>query len=232
MLNARTHHKRIQAGFNFIAPIYDFFADLVFMGALWRTQKFFIPSLNKAKRALVFGGGTGRILAELIQHDTAREYVFVDLSSKMIAKAQRRVERQNTAQETISAVTYICGSERDIPQKKFDLIVTPFILDCFDAERLPQTMALLAARFVPNGQWLFADFHTSTGVMGFFSRIVTRALYLAFHVICRLGVHALPDFNTAFQKENFHSVAEEYFAGKMLVARIYKRMLAKSAGNA
>jgi len=232
MPKAILQQERLKAGFNFIAPVYDFFAHLVFMGALWRTQKFFVPSLKKARRALVFGGGTGRILTELIRYQAAREYVFVDLSPKMIAKAQRRVQRQKIAQKKIPTVAYICGTEGDIPRKKFDLIVTPFILDCFDAERLPQTLALLATRLAPNGQWLFADFHISAGILGFFSRMVTRALYFVFHVICRLGVRSLPDFTAAFKTQNFRTMAEKYFAGKMLVARIYKMNLDRSGGNA
>src|ERR1700749_2291391 len=76
--------QRIRSGFNFFAPFYDFFSFLFFGNSLLHSQTYFLPELKKCKTALVFGGGTGKLLMELIRRDVAERYCYVDISDKMI----------------------------------------------------------------------------------------------------------------------------------------------------
>ena len=70
------------------------FAVVFFGNAIWRSQKYFIPTLSGFKNVLILGGGTGKILVELMKHKTGQHYFYVDLSDKMILKTKKRIQKQ------------------------------------------------------------------------------------------------------------------------------------------
>lgn len=212
-------------GFNLIAPIYDFCAQLAFFGGLYRAQSHFISSLTPSKKTLIFGGGTGRILIELIENSASREYTYVDISEKMLSRAKKRLWELSKTRKQMPKVDFICGTQNEIPKEKFNVIVTPFILDCFNEVDLAHTMRQLSDRLAPNGAWLFTDFHIADGSIGYITRFVTQTLYLFFNLICALRVDRLPDFSSAFAAVGLVPQKEKYFLRKMLVTRIYRKSL-------
>jgi ubiquinone/menaquinone biosynthesis C-methylase UbiE len=211
--------KRIKSGFNFLAPWYDFFAGLLLGGALMRAQRHWLSQLGRCKNVLIVGGGTGALLSEMLARGIGGRYVYVDISERMIAAARKRIASQNFS----IPVEFICGSPEAIAGRKFDLIVTPFVLDCFGEHELTRVMQTLKSALLKRSQWLFADFHIPTGVMGFISGGIVRGLYLVFNLICGLGIGKLPDFARHFAEIGFTKKAEKYFLRGMLVSRIYTR---------
>jgi tRNA (cmo5U34)-methyltransferase len=210
--------ERIRKGFDRLSPFYDALVRIFFGRSLTRTQLHFLPELKTPGSALIFGGGTGKILAEMIRQDIAKTYCYVDISEKMIAKAKKRTAGKN------NGVEFICGSYDAIPQKKFDLIVTPFVLDCFTDEELALVMKTLQERLAPGGKWLFADFNVPEKGARTFSRFLIRILYFFFNVICGLGVKKLPGFEQHFEVVNMKKVKEEFFLRGMLTAKVYSRL--------
>lgn len=215
--------RRIRSGFNFFASSYDFFSRLFFGNSILHSQTFLLPELKKCKSILVFGGGTGRLLVELIQRDMAGHYSYVDISDKMISISRKRLEQSIPEKKHLPQ--FICGSVNEIPvDQKFDLIITPYVLDCFGGEDLTEIMRQLDAHLTPNGTWLFTDFNIpGKGLNKSFSLLRIRAMYFAFNVICGLGIKRLPDFKNEFEKLNYTITAENYFLHGMIAARIYKK---------
>ncbi len=215
--------RRVRAGFNFLAPFYDFFSFLFFGNSILNSQTFLLQELKKCKNVLVLGGGSGKLLMELIKRDVAEQCCYVDISNKMIALAKKRLEKEFS--KKIKSVNFICGSVNDIDEKqKFDLIITPYILDCITQENLSPILQQLKSHLLPNGKWLFIDFNipkNSNAKPFSFARV--RIMYFGFNIICGLGIKQLPDFEKEFLKLNFLAEHENYFLREFQVARIYKK---------
>src|SRR5437588_48570 len=165
--------SKIRSGFNFLAPFYDLFSKLFFGNAILRSQTYFLSSLEKFENVLIFGGGTGKILIALLKNEIGKNYTYVDISDKMAARSKKRFEKFCAENSIDPKVDFICGSYSDIPsEKKFDLIITAYVLDCFTEKELPEAMNALHERSSLAGKWLFIDFNIpEKGAMNYFSRI-------------------------------------------------------------
>jgi len=212
---------RKKRGFDFLSFFYDFSSRLFFGNYLLKSQTYFLPQLKKCNSVLIFGGGTGKILAELLKQNIESEYTYVDISSTMINKTKKRVDGFSQTQNT----NFIEGSYLNIPaDKKFDLIITPYVLDCFSEEELIIVMNTLDSKLNKDGQWLFTDFNSpQNGLMKTAAGIITRTLYFFFNMICGLGVTRLPDFEKEFSRLNHSVLKEKYFLKNLLVSKIYAR---------
>jgi len=211
---------RVKRGFDLLSSSYDTLSKLFFGGMLMKAQTYFIPELQKHRSILIFGGGTGKILIELMKNKTGDDYCYVDISEKMIRLTKNRIEGMESADK----VKFICGSYQDIPNEKFDLVITPFVLDCFDEEQLAVVMKTLGDKISPTGKWLFTDFHIpAKGMTRVAAKATTRILYFFFNLFCKLGTRQLPDFEKAFATLNYCKQKEKNFMKEMLVTRIYSR---------
>lgn len=213
-------NERIKLGFNLLAPFYDFLSKLFFGNYLFKSQIYFLPDLRKCNHILIFGGGTGKILAELLKLNVGAEYTYVDISSKMLNKAKQLINHQYFHQ-----VNFICGSYTDIPSdKKFDIIITPYVLDCFSDKGLSKAMEALHEISKKESFWLFTDFHLPpNGSMKILFKIIIRSLYSFLNLFCKLNVTHLPDFDGKFSRLNYVVEKEKYFLKKLVVTRIYMR---------
>ena len=187
---------RKKRGFDFLSFFYDFSSRLFFGGYLFKSQVHFLPQLKKCDSVLIFGGGTGKILIELLKKDIGSHYTYVDISPTMISKTKKRIEKFST----VGNVNFIEGSYKNIPSdKKFDLIITPYVLDCFSEKELTTAMNTLDSRLNKGGEWLFTDFNVpQNSPMKTVAGMITRTLYFFFNMICGLGVTKLPDFEKEF----------------------------------
>lgn len=216
------NQQRIRSGFNFLAPIYDFASYLFFGNSILHSQTFFFSEFKKCKNILVFGGGTGKLLIELIKRDISEHYCYVDISDKMIEKTRARLKK--SFPEKLINVHFICGTSNDIgSNNNFDLIITPHILDCLSAEELPIVLRQLKSNLIPGEKWLFTDFNIPENRKSkLFSSIKIRMMYFGFNIICGLGIKKLPDFEKEFERLNYIVENEKYFLNSLLVSRIYK----------
>lgn len=210
---------RIQKGFNLIAPVYDFFATLFFANLLHRAQTFHTAQLKKAKKTLIVGGGTGKILAELIKSKVSDKYHYIDISPKMIALTKKRISSMKLSSLEI---VFECSPIEEAHTTTYDLIVTPFVLDSLDKDTLPLVFEKLRASLSPKGEWLFVDFHIPSGKMRFVSKAIIKILYFAFNLLCSLRVYSLPPFEKYFAKYGFTLLSEKFFLKSLLVSRVYR----------
>lgn len=216
--------QRVKLGFNVLCPAYDFISTLFFGKSLINSQTYFITELTKVKSVLILGGGTGKLLLELMKQDIAESYYYLDISESMIQKSKRKVLRKFP--EKARQVIFECGSYQNINSyDSFDLIITPYVLDCFPEKEIREVMFLLNTKLKSNGQWLFVDFNISknSAVATFISSITIKLLYYFFNIFCKLRVKNLPNFSSYFSELNLDTVYENYFLNGMLVGRVYQK---------
>ena len=212
--------SRTRSGFNFLSPFYDFLAATFSFNRIFKSQ-IALLSEEKYNSVLLFGGGTGKLLMELMKRNIAQQYCYIDISDKMIARAKRKVKKHFP--EKINSVEFIRGSYNDIPGKKFDAVFTPFILDCFSEEELSIVMKKLDEHLSENGKWYFSDFHIPAQKGKPVSKIIIRMLYFFFNIVCGLGIKKLPPFEEKFARLCYMTTKKKYFMKGMIQAKIYEK---------
>lgn len=142
--------------FNWVAPVYDTLAFLVFGHKLQRAQVIFLDQIPTGASVLLVGGGTGWLLEQILKHDHAKRIVYLEPSRKMVALASRRMI-QNALP---GSVDFRVGDETALlPDESFDVIITPFVLDLFTETTLKtRFIPILLNALRPNGVWLVTDF--------------------------------------------------------------------------
>src|SRR5687767_498288 len=76
--------------FNFIAPVYDALAQLVYGKAQRRAQAHFLSMIPAGSSVLILGGGSGWILPELLRQSRPARVLFLEPSAQMMQRAKRR----------------------------------------------------------------------------------------------------------------------------------------------
>lgn len=207
---------RLIKGFDFLAPFYDVLVKLFFGYSILKTQTHFLSEIKNAKTILIFGGGTGRLLFECLKINTKANYCYVDISPKMIKQTKQKTGYNN--------VQFIIGSYNEIPNQYFDIIITPFVLDCFSQSELAdQVISMIKTRLASNGKWLFSDFNYAkkSTLANIFSRITIRFLYFIFNIICGLVIIKLPDFKQAFKQNSLVRTKHQEFRNELLASSVY-----------
>ena len=146
--------------FDWIAPLYDALAFVVFGRKLRQAQVVFLNQIPVDSTVLIMGGGTGWLLQQVLIQCQPKRVVYIEASARMVARACKRIIR---ADET-GSVTFRVGDEHSLTNEQFDVILTPFVLDVFNQETLrTQFIPRLKAALKPGGLWLVTDFvNTST----------------------------------------------------------------------
>ena len=214
-------------GFNTIAPFYNVVSTIGSFNKIHKSQMWLLSKGMKSSKTLIMGGGDGKFLLEAMKQQLSEQYYYIDISDAMIKLAQIKIEKQ--ANISLNSVVFICGSYQDIPaNEKFDLIITPYFLDCFSENELPLVMTKLHTHLTMKGTWFFTDFNIpEESFRNFIFRNIIQLLYGIFNLFCDLGVNDLPDFNKEFPKYGFTLLHEKYFLNGLLVSRIYKNKISK-----
>ena len=217
--------EKTKKGFNTIAPFYDVVSIVCSLNQIHKSQIWLFSKGMKFSKALIIGGGDGKFLLEAIKQELSDQYYYIDISDAMIKLARNKIEKQSIL--SLNSVVFICGTYQDIPpNENFDLIVTPYFLDCISEDELPLVMAKLYAHLTIEGTWFFTDFNIPENMFrGLIFKTIIQSLYRIFNLLCKLGVNRLPDFSKEFSKYDFKVLYEKYFLGGLLVSRIYKKYI-------
>ena len=136
---------RSQRGYDRLAPIYQATEWLVFGKQLQRAREALLDELPPWDRLLIFGDGTGRLLARLgiqglnlVKQSSAQNGVAnitsVDHSSAMLNQQRSRMGVLGVA-DSVEFIQADARGFRPVPGA-YDVVVTPFFLDCFTAAEL------------------------------------------------------------------------------------------------
>lgn len=197
--------------FNKIAWCYDFLARLVFGKNLLWAQCYFVDRISAKSSVLIMGGGTGQLVSAMVMHDPTQKITFVEASEEMIRRA-----RQSVPSPTIN---WICGTEEDIPDESYDVIITPFFLDLFSDTRLAKVVSILNSKLSNSGSWIATDFVAEA----WWHSIFLKVMYGFFKVACNLETTHLPEWQSQIAKAGYQKVHEKYFYRSFIKSIVYQR---------
>ena len=171
--------------FDAVARGYRFVETLAFGRALQRARVAWLDEVREARSALVVGEGDGRFLEQLLRVVPGVQVQCVDASATMLELASARVHSDRVTWVQADLATYV-------PQQRYDLVVTHFVLDCFDGTTLPAIVARLADCLEPGGRWLLADFRIPSGrLRSLRARFWLFVMYGFFRLVAGLRVRTL-----------------------------------------
>lgn len=195
--------------FNFIAPFYDQLARLVFGKSILKAQLTHLPEIKGSDRVLILGGGTGKLL----EHFPFCESIdYVEKSKSMIRKAKKRLVNRS-----------INFHQQDFfefeSQKKYDVIVCPFFLDCFNESNLRFVIAKCKRALKEQGRLIVADFEPKRD-----SREILSLMHFFFRIIANLESGNLQNINEKALKAGFELVEEKFLHRNQLFSRLYRNL--------
>jgi len=198
------------ADFNRIARFYDFLKHLVFANQVEKSTRYFLYLIPSNSKILIVGGGTGELLEDF---QSSHKIDYVELSSVMIRKAQQV--------KTQSSVEFIRADILDWSStEKFDYIITPFILDCFDETQLTSIFTKLRSILRKEGKWIQTDFYPKS----MFQKLLIKVMYAFFNLTTNLKTRKLADFDLIFKKSEFKCEIKATFFHSMIESKIYQQI--------
>ncbi|GAA5031907.1 hypothetical protein GCM10011506_24870 [Marivirga lumbricoides] len=196
--------------FDRVAGYYDALKKLVFQGTLDKASHYFISQIPKNSSVLIVGGGSGKLLNYL--HES-HQVVYLEASEKMTLLAK---SRNFKAEVNFITTTIESFESSDL----FDVVITPFVLDCFPEEQLDKVFYKLFKLLKKDGLWLHADFYPQN----YLQRKLTSLMYLFFRVNAKIEGKKAPDFGRYFQYSTFVEEKKGLFLNAMVHSYIYRKI--------
>ena len=158
------------------------------------------------RRALLIGDGDGRFLRHFLEAWPQASVDYVDVSAGMLAQA-----RASAGEDRVQY--YQLDVLRDAwPADDYDLVVTHFVFDCFDAAG-----QLTLAQRAPRARWLVSEFRSS-GVLG---RVLIGVMYRFFGLATGLRTRALADHRVALAEAGYRLEKVADHRGGLLVSELW-----------
>ena len=202
--------------FNNIAPFYDGLSRLIFGKKIKNAQVAALHFIPPNATVLIVGGGTGWILNEINNiHLTGLKITYLDKSLKMIELTKQR-------SFVLNDITYLHNSieTADLQNQKYDVILTPFVLDCIAENSLPTVFRKLDACLKTDGLWLYIDF-VSTPNSKQWQKLTLKLIYLFFRLTCRLEVSTLISVAQYFTQ--YQLLKENTYISNFIKMSVYKK---------
>ena len=206
-----------------IARWYRLLEHIAFGRALERRRREYLSEVADARRVLILGDGDGRFTAEFLQRSKAISIDSVDLSSRMLQLAERRVHA------CLSGPAQIRFHHGDALMMnfsgKYDLIVSHFFLDCFTPEEMPALVARIAGVACPQARWLISEFHVpDAGLWRWTAAFLIQAMYSFFRMATGLQARRLPDYTSSLIEQGFRCTRHRSAWGGLLVSELWERI--------
>ncbi|SMG25127.1 Methyltransferase domain-containing protein [Marivirga sericea] len=198
------------ANFNRLAGFYDFLKGLVFGNELHQAITYFLSHTPLNSEVLIIGGGTGQLLANF---KPTHKITYLELSEAMIIRARK--VRSGAEVNFVQADILEWKSEVE-----FDLVITPFVLDCFKEKQLNLIYPKLKNLLKKRGKWIQTDFYPKNRVQ----KLLIKIMYSFFRLSAGLETKQLPDFNKLFDKHNFICTGKACFYHSMVESKIYQNI--------
>lgn len=203
--------------FNWIAPVYDPLAFLVFGRQLDRAQTTFLPQILPDSSVLVVGGGTGRLLEQVLTTCQPKQVLYLEASAQMVALSSQRIIRH----AVVGSVEFRVGDETLLkPDEHFDVIVTPFVLDLYTAKTLQTSfIPALRSRLKHGGLWLVTDFiQPQIG----WQKALLWTMIRFFRLTAGIEIHQLPDWQWCLREAGLTLQEGERRVGGMVATEVWR----------
>lgn len=195
--------NRLAKGYDQLSWGYDLLARVMIGKSVQKSQRYGLPFLKDSRKVLILGGGTGWILPDLAKINPTLQIDYIEVSPKMIHRAQSRLNNLPLS------VRLICGTESAIPDADYDGVITGFYLDHFSDGQLPEVIRKIQRNLNSGAYWLATDFCANN----FWQHQYIRILYLIFGWLTGMDTKELPAWQQAL----------EMAGGKLQVTKSWKR---------
>lgn len=243
---------RSQRGYNRLAPSYHILEWLVFGKQLQRARLALIAQLPVWHRLLLLGDGDGRLLEQLFlqrclatshspqsgrsslykrNSPSARRWSItsVDHSPAMLRRQRLRLNALRVNGQRIERgggeIQFLQIDARDYrpPAQTYDVVVTPFFLDCFSPSELSEHLPLWLAALNEDGVQLHVDFISPHSA---WQRPRAHLLLWAMHAFfgwqTGLTNRQLVDSQTLIEQCGLRKVAEHISGQGMIAAQLWQ----------
>jgi SAM-dependent methyltransferase len=181
------------ARFDRVARLYRWMEYFSFGPYLQQCRRLRTADMASSRRALVFGDGDGRFLAELVRRVPRIHVTAVDASREMLRQAAQRLPGK--ADVVLVHADALECNPAGFPQAPFDLVVSHFFLDCFNGREVGSLLVRVNAAVEEDALWVISDFAIpQRRAARLAAMLIVRGLYLAFALLTGLRTHRLPDY--------------------------------------
>ena len=176
-----------------IARTYDFLSRLIFGRQIIEAQVSLLKYVPAGSSVLIAGGGTGWILERLTESHPLGLYIdYIESSERMIALSQKRNFKNNI-------VNFIHLPIEDfITDKQYDIIITPFLFDNFQKEKVEFVFTKLDGLLKRNGLWLYTDLDHDKGQKHLWQRLLLKSMYFFFRIMSTVEAKELSSIEGYF----------------------------------
>lgn len=203
--------------FNWLARHYDQLATMVFGKSLHQAQITYIEQIPHDANVLILGGGTGKILKELLRINSAGRIWYIEASSTMIELAKRNTSELNRQQ-----ILFIHGKEDSIPLEiKFDIVITDFFLDLFSQHSLDALIEKVNYSLAPGALWLACDF---IDYGKWWQKGALRMMYLFFRFCCGIESNKLPPWEFQLRQSGLQLIRSRFFVSHFVKTTMFKKV--------
>ncbi len=204
----------MQVSFNRVAPIYDLLSSIVYGKQLRNAQIHFLAKIKPKAKVLVLGGGTGWLLEELANENLEISIDYVEASEKMLEKSK------SYAELPFVTLNFILGTEQSVADKKYDFIITPFVLDVFPKGEMKEMVERVSALLNSGASWLCVDFNCFD--TSFKAKVLSFTMVHFFRLVSGLKVKKVLDYFGEIEKVGLQETNTAYYYGKFIRASLYK----------
>jgi len=183
-----------------------------------------LEEVRHSRRVLLAGEGNGRMLSACAKAMPESEFVVLDQSREMLAKAHRAWEKMGRRQRIIFKQVDL--REWEAEGERFDLVVTNFFLDCFTADELQQVINRISGATTPEARWLNSDFTVpSCGWQRIRAKLGLKIAYRFFRWTTGISGNGIVDPSAFLGAAGFALSARERFDHGLLYSELWERRI-------
>ena len=196
-------NDRIATGFDRLAPVYQCLSEIVFGKSLAQAQQHNLNFIKSGDRVLILGGGSGVFLKSLLDQPAQITVDYIDLSGRMIQMACDKTKNPKN-------VNFIIGTEHNIPQQSYTIVITHFYLDLFSNNTLPDVIREIKTHITQETQWLVTDFVSEK----WWHKIMIWIMYRFFRILTGIEARTLPHWEYSLAHANLlPDKSKKFFGG-------------------
>ena len=210
--------------FDRLAPYYRAMEWISAGTTLQHARTCHFDRLGSARHILILGEGIGRSLERLVTHAPRAEIVVVEASAAMIDVARHRLARQGIPISRIDWQHADIRAWTAAEGRRFDAVITPFVLDCFAPADVEAIVVRVAGMLATPARWLHADFHLPAhGWRRRRARLIHALMYRTFRVLVRLEGTAVTPIGPFLHRAGFHLDAQAERCGSLVRSEAWSR---------
>jgi ubiquinone/menaquinone biosynthesis C-methylase UbiE len=212
----------LPASFDRLARAYRWMEYFSFGPYLQQCRCLRLTEMASCQRALVYGDGDGRFLAEMVRRAPKIRATAVDASSKMLLRLAQGLPSKAQVR-LVHADALVC-TPAEFPDAPFDLIVSHFFLDCFNEAEIASLVARVNAAAEKTAHWVVSDFaippRKPARLVG---ALIVRGLYIAFGLLTGLKTRRLPDHARVMRESGWVLEDRRQLLGGLLMSESWSR---------